>query len=88
MFKLLVSFFLESINVVQTLMKVAMIFRNSLKICSGSKLFFRGLTFDFLLSSVRCSKKANYSIEQEKCEAYEKRSLDDGIYISDFTADF
>ena len=39
---------------------------------SGLNLVFRGMTFDFVLSSFFLVKKASSTIEQEKCKGYEK----------------
>ena len=73
-------------NVVQILIKVAMIFfMKSLKICSRFNLLFRRFSFDFFqvqfISFVE--RKANYTIEEQKCKFYKKRgpnfSFESGI---------
>ena len=50
-------------------------FQENLKICSGSNLTYRGLTFDFFLFSVHFlfKRQANSTIEQLKCEGHKKR---------------
>ena len=42
------------------------------QIYSGAKLFFRGSTSDFFLSSFSVLGKANSTIEQQKCKDHKK----------------
>ena len=52
-------------------------FRKSLKISSGSKLHFCGLTFDFFFKVQFISfveRRANSTIEQRKCKGDKKRN--------------
>ena len=54
---------------------LTLFFRKSLKICSGSNLLFRGLTFDFYPSSIRflCEKEGKLHHRTQKGKGYQKR---------------